>query len=491
MNNVKDAFVLEEATIRSVHRAIEENKLTCRQLIKMYLDRIEKYDKSGPSVNCVITVNPRALERADELDQKFKESGFTGPLHGIPVLLKDNIGTLDMPTTAASVNFKGIYPDEEATVTRKLKEAGAIILAKMNLHELAIGGETASSLLGQTLNPYDLTRTPGGSSGGTAVGIAMNFGMVGLGTDTINSVRSPSSGCNLVGFRPTHGFVSRAGVIPSSKTQDQVGPITRTVEDAAKVLKVLGGYDPADPDTAWSRGNTQISYDSYLNNVGLKGKRLGVLKSFFGKKEIHQEVNQVIQEALQVIVKEGAEVIDIEEELDAVKIQKEMSPDLHEFKAALNGYLQELGSKSKVHSLQEFIEADNYFKGIEGSLRTAQALDMDTPDYNERIVKKVRLQNQLVEILAKYNLDALVFPHQKRPVVKIGESQLERNGILGSLTGFPACVVPAGFTTPSDTAPLGVPVGIEFLSNKWNEPLLIELAYGFEQATHHRKAPAL
>lgn len=482
-------FVLEEATISSVHTAMQEDNLSCRQLIEMYIDRIEKFDKRGPSVNSVIMINPKALEIADELDEKFYKSGFVGPLHGIPVLLKDNIGTKDMPTTAGSVNLEGAIPDEDAFVTRKLKEAGAIILAKMNLHEFAIGGETVSSLLGRTLNPYDLTRTPGGSSGGPAVGIAMNFGMVSLATDTINSIRSPASGCNLVGLRPTYGLVSKDGVIPSSKTQDNVGPITRTVEDAAKVLNVIAGYDPADSSTAWNKSRVSKSYDEYLNGKGLKGKRIGVLKSFFGKEEVHQEVNKVIQDSLEVIEREGATLIDIEEELDAVKLQKEISGDLHEFKTELNLYLEKLGSKAKVHSVKDIIAADNYFKGIEGSLKTAESLEMYTPDYNERCVKRIALKNQVAEILAKCNLDALVFPHQKRLIVKIGESQAERNGILGALTGFPACVVPAGFTTPSDTAPLGVPVGIEFLTGEWNDPVLLEMVYGFEQATHYRKAP--
>jgi amidase len=481
-------FVLEEATINSVHKAMLEGHLSCRQLVEMYLKRIERFDKAGPSINSIIMVNPMALEIADELDNKFKESGFVGPLHGIPVLLKDNFGTNDMPTTAGSIYLEGCIPEEDAFVTRKLREAGAIILAKMNLHEFAIGGETASSLLGQTLNPYDLTRTPGGSSGGTAAGIAMNFGLVGLGTDTVNSVRSPASGCNLVGLRPTHSLVSKEGVVPSSKTQDQVGPITRTVEDSAKVLNVISGL-PADAETAKSMKRVYTPYDTCLNKKGLESKRIGVLKSFFGQEDIHQEVNKVIQAALDTIEQQGAILIEIEEELDAVKLQKELSMDLYEFKAALNEYLQKMGSKAKVNSLKDILVEGNYYKGIEGSLKTAEMLEMYTPEYDERYAKRMDLKDQVTEILTKYDVDALVFPHQKRLVVKVGESQLERNGILGSLTGFPACVIPAGFTTPSDTAPLGVPVGIEFLTSEWNDPVLIEMAYGFEQATQHRKAP--
>ena len=480
---------MEEATISSVHNAMKEDSLSCRQLLEMYIDRIEKYDKAGPSVNSIITINPRALEIADELDEKFKKSGFVGSLHGIPVLLKDNIEAKGMPTTSGSVNLENAVSEEDAFVVKKLKEAGAIILAKMNLHEFAIGGETTSSLLGQTLNPYDLTRTPGGSSGGPAVGIAMNFGMVALGTDTVNSIRSPASGCNIVGFRPTYGLVSKGGVIPSSRTQDNVGPMTRTVEDAAKVLNVICGYDPNDISTAWSKGHINRNYHEFLNDKGLKGKRFGILKSFFGKEEVHEEVNKVIKDAFEVIENEGATLIDIEEELDAVKIQKEISGDLHEFKAQLNGYLKKLGPKAKVNSLKEIIEADNYYKGIGPSIKAAETLEMYSPDYNDRFVKRIALKDFITEILAKYNLDALVFPHQKRLIVKIGESQVERNGILGALTGFPACVVPAGFTKATDTAPLGVPVGIEFLTGEWNDHLLFEIVYSFEQTTHYRKAP--
>lgn len=491
MEKDRHAFILEEATISSVHQAMQEGSLNCRQLVQMYIDRIEKYDKSGPSVNSVITLNPNALEIADELDRRFKESGFTGPLHGIPVLLKDNIGTMDMPTTAGSVNLSEAIPDEDARVTQKLRGAGAVILAKMNLHEFAIGGETVSSILGRTLNPYDLSRTPGGSSGGPAVGIAMNFGMVALGTDTVNSVRSPASGCNIVGFRPTYGLVSKAGVIPSSRTQDNVGPMTRTVEDAARVLDVIRGYDDADASTAWSRVHGVETYAAFLDEKGLKGKRLGIMKSFFGKAEIHEDVNKVMKTAFEAMESEGATLVDVDEEIDAVKIQKEISGDLHEFKAMLNQYLAKMGSKSKVNSLKELLEADNYFKGIEGSIRTAESLEMYSPDYNDRFVKRAALKDLITDILAKNNLDALVFPHQKRLVVKVGESQLERNGILGALTGFPACVVPGGFTAPTDTAPLGVPVGIEFLTGEWNDAVLFEVVYGFEQATRHRKAPVL
>ncbi|MDD2481413.1 MAG: amidase family protein, partial [Lutispora sp.] len=300
-----DSFCLEEATIASVHAAMEAGKLTCRQLVEMYIERIESFDKQGPAINTVIMINPKALEIADSLDEQFKESGFTGPLHGIPVLLKDNVDTGDMPTTAGSLSLEGMIPEDDAFITAKLKEAGAIILAKVNLHEFAVWGETASSILGQTLNPYDLTRTPGGSSGGTGAGIAANFGIIGIGTDTINSVRSPASACSLVGLRPTVGLVSRDGIVPYSMTQDTAGPIMRTVEDAARVLDVISGYDAKDPATAWSIGYVPESYTEFLNKDGLNEKRIGILKSFFGTAEIHKEVNEAVNKSLEDMKNNG------------------------------------------------------------------------------------------------------------------------------------------------------------------------------------------
>jgi len=485
----KEGFILEEATISSVHEAMRRGEITCRQLVEMYLKRIEAYDKKGPSINSVITINPNALEIADELDRKFKESGFVGPLHGIPVLLKDNVDTGDMPTTAGSLSLEGVIPEDDAFITKKLKEAGAIIIAKVNLHEFAIWGETVSSILGQTLNPYDLTRTPGGSSGGTGAGIAANFGIIGIGTDTINSVRSPASACSLVGLRPTVGLVSRDGIVPYSMTQDTAGPIVRTVEDAARVLDVIAGYDPADPQTAWSIGHIPETYTAFLNRDGLKGKRIGVLKSFFGTKDIHQEVNELINNSLEVMKENGAVIVPIEEEIDADKLVKEVSVHLYDLKAHLNVYLQSLGARAKVNSLEDVIASGKYHEGIEENIKLAETLDINTPEYNERLIKRIELRDLVMKIMAEYDLDAIVYPHQKRPVVKVGEPQAERNGVIGSVTGFPSCVVPAGFTKPTDTAPIGVPVGLEILCREWDEGRLIEIAYAFEQATHFRKAP--
>lgn len=484
-------FCLESATIESVHDAMNKGELTCRRLVEMYLERIDLYDQKGPKLNSVIMINPKALEKADELDRKFKESGFVGSLHGIPVLLKDNVNTGDMPTTAGSLSLEGVIPEEDAFITKKLREAGAIIIAKVNLHEFAVWGETVSSILGQTLNPYDLTRSPGGSSGGTASALAANFGLIGIGTDTINSIRSPASACSLVGFRPTVGLVSRSGVVPYALTQDTAGPIVKTVEDAARVLDVIAGWDPNDAASAWTFGHIPTSYTEFLNKDGLSGKRIGIVKSLFGNEEMHQEVNAVIYNSIEKLKENGAILIDIEEDINADQLVNDISLHLYELKSDLSQYLESLGSRSDVHSLSDVIKSGKYHKGIEENITFAETLDKNSDIYNSRMVKRLELQTLVMELMAKYNLDALVYPHQRCPVVKVGKPQIGRNGVLGSVTGFPSCVVPAGFTNPTDTAPIGVPVGIEFLGREWSEPTLFEIAYGFEQNTKFHKAPIL
>ena len=275
-------FEFMETTISKVHQAYLDGSLTAVELMKFYLQRIEAYDKKGPAINSIICVNPNILEEAAAADAYLKEHhALKGPLHGIPVMLKDNFNTSDMPTTAGSIALNGWVPTENAFVTEKLKQAGACILAKTNLHEFAIWGETISSILGQTVNPYDLTRTPGGSSGGTGASIAANIGIIGMGTDTINSVRSPASANSLVGIRPTIGLVSRAGIIPYSLTQDTAGPICRTVEDAVRTLDVIVGYDEKDAETAWSVGQKR---DSYIDHLQKDESGSGYSKVYLEKK---------------------------------------------------------------------------------------------------------------------------------------------------------------------------------------------------------------
>lgn len=485
-----NAFNMMEAGIAGIHAAMQAKKISCRELVEFYLQRIEAYDQKGPALNAVILVNPRALDEADRLDAALRETGkLTGPLHGIPALVKDNFDTFDMPTTAGSLSLAGFIPEDDAFVTARLRKAGAIILAKTNLHEFAIWGETVSSLLGQTLNPYDLTRTPGGSSGGTGAGIAANFGVIGLGTDTINSIRSPASANSLVGVRPTIGLVSRDGIVPYSLTQDTAGPICRTVEDAARTLEVIAGYDRADPETAWGVGMAPPSGAAFLKKDGMRGRRIGILESFFGKEEKHAPVNRVILDAIQVFSQNGAETVPVTEPIDSARLTAEVSVHLDDLKDHLNGYLRALPPDAPVHSLEEIMASGKYHPGIKANMETALALSTGSAEYRKKLLLRTETRTRVMKLMADYRLDALVYPHQQQLVCKAGESQQQRNGVLCSVTGFPSIAVPAGFSAPEPDAPLGVPVGMEIIGRPWSEPALLEIAYGFEQASRFRKAP--
>jgi amidase len=486
-NSVKP-FHLDEATISEVHAAYKSGALTSVKLVQAYLDRIRACDQAGPKLSVVIFLNPRALEEAAALDEHFRKTGkFVGPLHGIPVLLKDNVNTKDMPTTGGSLSLAGYTPETDAAITQKLRGAGAIILAKVNLHEFAIWGQTVSSIQGQTLNPYDLTRTPGGSSGGTGAGVAANFAIAGIGTDTVNSIRSPASANSIVGIRPTLGLVSRAAIIPYSFTQDAAGPLARTVTDAAKMLSALTGYDPNDPATAWSVGNTEQDYTKFLKANGVQGKRIGVLRSFFGTAPINEEVNKIANQAIEDLKKSGATIVELNTpDLDSGKLTSDISVHLYEFKPAFNAYLA--AGNAPVKSLAEIIASGKFHPDIKDSITKAQSLELDD-SYRQRLQKRSELQQRVMKLMADQQLDAIVFPHQQRLVVPIGETQVERNGALGAVTGFPSIVVPAGFSSPTPTAAIGVPIGIEFLGRPWSENLLLEIAYSYEQATKHRRPP--
>jgi amidase len=480
----------EETTIADVHAAMRDGTLTTKRLVEMYLARIEAYDKKGPALNGVILVNPKALEIAEDLDAKFKASGPVGPLHGIPVLLKDNVNTSDMATTGGSLSLQGYVPPDDATIVTKLKEAGAVILAKTNLHEFAVWGETISSLGGQTRNPYDLSRTPGGSSGGTGAGLAANFGLIGVGTDTINSIRSPASANSLVGIRPTVGLVSRSGIIPYSFVQDAAGPLARTMTDAVKMLNVVAGYDPGDPATAWNFGQVKTDYTPFLDANGLKGARIGIVETLFGKEPVHQEVNTVVREAIRRMEQAGAITVPIRDPmLDTNKLVSEVSVHLYDLKPDLNSYLSDPKANTPVKSLEDVIASGKFHPNIGDEIRRSQGLNQDGPEYKDRLFKRMKLRDKVMQIMATSELDALAYPHQQRLVVPIGSRQADRNGVLGSATGFPAITVPGGFSPPTDTAPIGVPVGVEFLGRPWDEPTLIRLAYGFEQATRFRRPP--
>jgi amidase len=484
------SLLLDEASVRSIHDALEARKVTCVQVVRHYLDRIDAYDDRGPALNAIITVNPRALETAADMDRLDRSARARRPLHCIPVVLKDNFHTADMPTTGGSVAFKAMQTREDGFAVKRLRDAGAIIVAKANLHELARAGTTISSLGGQTRNPYDLTRTPGGSSGGTGAAIAANFGVLGTGSDTGQSIRSPSSANSLVGLRPTRGLVSRAGVMPFSTTQDEMGPITRSVEDAARMLDAIAGYDPADPITAFSAGHTPRSYTASLDAAGLKGARIGLLTDVIGTDPIHRDVNEVVDAAVAKMTAQGATIVRV-----SIPSFDELTRGLNlmnlEFRTAFDSYLAGLGTISPVKNLAELVARgevhESMRRGLEADL--AVSTGPGSPEYQQMYSRRDALRQAVMSVIAANKLDAILYPHQKRLVVPIGEDQADRNGVLSNSTGFPALTFQGGFSRPTATAPIGVPVGLELLGPEWSEPTLFKLAYAYERAARARKAP--
>ena len=484
-------FAPEEATVASIHAALASRQTTCVDVTQAYLDRIQAYDDKGPALNAIITVNPRALETAEEMDRLDATSIRRRPLHCIPVVLKDNYDTADMPTTGGSVTLAKSIPAADGFVVKRLREAGAIILAKANLMELAWSGTTVSSLGGQTRNPYDLTRTPGGSSGGTGAAIAANFGVLGTGSDTGQSIRSPASANSLVGVRPTRGLVSRAGMIPLSTTQDAAGPITRTVEDAARMLEVIAGYDPDDPSTAFSWGKIPASYSVALSKDALKGARIGLLVDFLGHEAIHEPVNAVVEAAAGKMSALGATIVRVSiPSLDA--LTRDLSLITFEFKSGFNAYLAGLGARAPVKDLDEFIARGEFHPELRGGLLAAQKMS-DPPAsaaYQQMLLRRNDLRQAVMTAISANKLDAVLYPHQRRLVVPIGEEQVERNGVLSNSTGFPAVTFPGGFSPPTSSAPIGVPIGLEILGPEWSEPVLLRLAFAYQESARARKPPA-
>jgi Asp-tRNA(Asn)/Glu-tRNA(Gln) amidotransferase A subunit family amidase len=395
-----------------------------------------------------------------------------------------------MPTTGGSVTFAKMQTPDDGFVVKRLRDAGAIIIAKANLHELARAGTSVSSLGGQTKNPYDLTRTPGGSSGGTGAAIAANFGVLGTGSDTGQSIRSPSSANSLVGLRATRGLVSRGGVMPFSTTQDEAGPIVRSVEDAARMLDVIAGYDPADPITAFSAGHIPRSYTASLDPNGLKGARIGLLVDVIGSDPVHDEVNRVVDAAVKRMMSLGATIVRVSiPDLD--DLTRGLNLMNLEFKDAFDRYLAALGPVAPVKSLQEFVARGGFHesmrRGLEGDLKVIDG--PGSPEYQRMYARRETLRQALMTVIAANRLDAILYPHQKRLVVPIGEDQADRNGVLSNSTGFPALTFPGGFSPPTANAPIGVPVGLELLGPEWSEPTLFRLAFAFEQAAKVRRPP--
>jgi Asp-tRNA(Asn)/Glu-tRNA(Gln) amidotransferase A subunit family amidase len=481
-----------ELSIADVQARFAQGRLTCTELTQRLLQRIERYDKQGPCLNALLTVSPHALETARQKDREYVSNpAAVGPLHGIPVIVKDNYNTADLPTTGGSVVLAHARPQHDCFVVQQLRKAGALIFAKANLTELAMGGTTISSLGGQTRNPYDVLRTPGGSSGGTAAAIAANFGIIGTGSDTGQSIRSPASATNLVGLRPTRGLVSRSGILPISTTQDEAGPITRCVADAARMLDVMAGYDPDDPITAFGRRQKPHSYVSFLERDGLCGARIGLITDLLGTEAIHAEVNVAVHHAIQLMEQLGATVLRL-----TVPHLTTLTADLRlgrfEFHAAFNRYLAQLGPGAPVKSLTEFLADGRFHPSIKSSLEMYAAVAEGTgsAEYKSQWWGREALRQAIMTIMAHHDLDAVLYPHQKRLVASIGKEQIERNGVLSNGTGFPAITFPGGFSRPTHSAPLGIPIGIELLGPEWSEPQLIRFAYAFEQAAQLRRPPA-
>jgi amidase len=479
-----------EATVADIHDAYRRGRLTCRRLVQHYLDRIAAYDRQGPALKAIITVNPRALEIADELDRRYRHSGPTGPLHGIPVILKDNFDTFDMPTTGGNTAMRDSRPTADAFTVAKMRKAGAVILAKANLQEFARGGNSVSSLGGQVLNPYDLTRTPGGSSGGTGAAIAANFGVLGTGSDTGQSIRSPASAGNLVGVRPTRGLISRHGVMPNSITQDEIGPITRTVEDAARLLDVMVGFDPNDPITAFGVGRTPRSYTDRLRGDALHGARIGVMTNLFGGEERHREVNRVMEQVVSTMRSRGATVIRFD--LPAYDtLQSIVANSQWEARTAMEAYFASLGPDAPVKTFTQLVASRTAVPDVQATLEAELAVvdGLNDPAYKDRTLNRDKLRLAVSAKLAQLDLDAILYPLQKVLVAPVGTPQPERNGTLSNGTGFPAVCFPGGFSAPTATAPMGVPVGAELLGRDYSEPLLLSLAYSYEKAAKTRRPP--
>ena len=455
-----------ELTIATYHQALLEKQLTTEELVAFYLDRIQRFDKTLSSIICV---NPAAVELARACDDCLRKTGkLCGSLHGVPVLVKDNIETADMPTTAGSLSLEGFNTGKDADLVKRLKAAGAIILAKTNLHEFAIWGESISSIKGQTYNPYDLSRTPGGSSGGTGAALAANFGLAGIGTDTINSIRSPSSANSLVGIRPTVGLVSDDGIVPYSLTQDTAGPMARNVADAAAVLKVIAVRELPEAPASDS-------------------PKIGVLRSFFGSEPENKVVNRVMAQVLEELAGMGVELLEIDDQILIGELVAHISVHLFDLKAHLNNYLAAV--HAPYPSIDAILQSGLHHPGIKDNLVYANQLYITSPEYSKRLKRRALLQKQIESLFSSYQLDALIFPHQQQLVCRVGESQLQRNGALAAITGFPSICLPAGFSAPTVKAPIGVPIGFELFGLPGSESRLIEISRRYEKQHPKRKFP--
>lgn len=487
-------FDVLEASVMDIQNAMEAGTLTAVQLVQMYLDRIAAYDKSGPMLKSIISVNQEALSIAADLDEERKTSGARSLLHGIPIIVKDNYNTIGMATSAGCTCLKDNFTLTDAFMVKQLKDAGAIILAKANLHEFAFGLSTVSSLGGQTLNPYDLTKNPGGSSGGTGAALAANLGVIGLGTDTGGSIRVPSSYNNLVGLRPTIGLTSREGIVPLALTQDVGGPIARSVEDVAIAMDFLKGYDANDTATLGSIGRTPDTYTKYLDTDGLNGARIGVIRatSVMGS---NAKVIGLTNQAIEDMRAAGATVIDVEVP-NLAKILGYSSLSGYEFKSQLNEYFEKYvnnvpGTLVPYKSLGDVIASEtDFLLSQKDSYITRNGIgDLATlKEYRDILLDRPKVtQESLLKVMADNQLDVLMYPSTANPPTSLTTTSAGNANRLSPFSGFPAISVPAGFVDNGTNPKL--PSNIELLGRPYEEGTLIKLAYSYEQHTHHREAP--
>ena len=492
-------FELEEATITQLQEWMREGRYTARAITELYIRRIEELDRQGPELRHVLEINPDALEIADQLDAERRAGRVRGPLHGIPVLLKDNIDTHDrMTTTAGSLALEGSIPPRDSHVAARLREAGAILLGKASLSEWANFRSTQSSSGwcargGQGKNPYALDRTPCGSSSGTGGAIAANYAAVGVGTETDGSIVCPSNANSLVGIKPTLGLVSRAGIIPIAHSQDTAGPMARTVADAAILLGAMAGEDPRDPATAAIRGHVHADYTRFLDRAGLRGARIGVARArFFG---YSPEADAIIEEAIDAMRREGAIIVDPADiphvgEYD----DSEFTVLLYEFKADLNAYLASLGPGAPVRTLADVIEFNERnrvrempFFGQEIFHMAQEKGPLTEKEYLDALAKNHRLSRAegIDAVLREHRLDALVAPTGSPPwTIDLinGDHFLGASSTPAAVAGYPSITIPAGYV-------FGLPVGISFIGTAWSEPTLIRLAYALEQTLQARRPP--
>ncbi len=471
-----------EASIPDLQEAMADGRVTAVQLVDAYLARINAYDRAGPALNSMVYLNPNARARAAELDQERALRGARGPLHGIPIILKDNYDTADLPTSGGSIALAGMFPPDDAFQVRKLREAGAIILGKSNMHELAAGITTISSVGGQTRNPYDPSRNPGGSSGGTGAAIAASFAAIGWGSDTCGSIRIPASHHNLFGLRPTKGLSSIDGIIPLSHTQDVGGPLARTAIDLAIGLDATVGADDADPATRILAGRPLPGFVDGLDAEALQGARIGVLTMLFGEAPEDQEHARLVRAALDRMGDAGAEIIDIEiPGLDTILsgsslIGIEFKWDLIDYLAATPG--------ARVGSLQDILDQGLYHVQLEATFRRRAATEeRDGEGFNRAMAKRAAARDAVLATMNELSLDAIAYPTIRRRAARVGDPQRGSNCQLSATTGLPALSVPAGFTG------VGLPTGLELLGRPLEDARLLALGFAFEQTVGPRQAP--